>query len=90
MLQQLKKTKMMKRIKIRFIHRNNKDFLIQKKTWLGWANIGYSVGTCSGDSIWYLYCKNTKEELLEEVLEHHYKIDRRFVKIIEYPKIKHY
>jgi Holliday junction resolvasome RuvABC endonuclease subunit len=31
-----------------------------------------------------------KKELLEEVLEHHYKIDRRFVKIIEYPKIKHY
>ena len=77
----------MKKIKIRFIERGNpaKDYLIQKKTWLGWADIGYSIGTCSGDSIWYLYCKDTKE-----VLEHHYKIDRRFVNIVEYPSIKKY
>jgi hypothetical protein len=82
----------MKKIKIRFIERGNptKDYLIQKKTWLGWADIGYSIGTCSGDSIWYLYCKDTKEELLQEVLEHHYKIDRRFVNIVEYPSIKKY
>ena len=82
----------MKKIKIRFIERGNpaKDYLIQKKTWLGWKHIGYLQGTCTGDSIWYLYCKDTKEELLQEVLEHHYEIDRRFVTIIEYPTLKKY
>jgi hypothetical protein len=82
----------MKKIKIRFIERCNpaKDYLIQKKTWLGWKHICYSQGTCTGDSIRYMYCKDTKEELLQEVLEHHYEIDKRFVTIIEYPMLKRY
>ena len=80
----------MKTIKIRFINRNNKDFLIQKKTWFGWKYIGYWQMASSGDSIWYLYCKETKEELLNQVLENYYKTDKRFVKIIEYPELKMY
>jgi len=79
----------MKTIKIRFINRGE-DYLIQKKTWLGWKYIGYYQMACTGDSIWYLYCKDTKEELLLKVLEHHYKTDKRFVKVVEYPEIKHY
>ena len=79
----------MKTIKIRFINRG-KDYLIQKKTWLGWKYIGYYQMACTGDSIWYLYCKDTKEELLHSVLETHYKTDKRFIKVIEYPELKMY
>jgi hypothetical protein len=79
----------MKTIKIRFINRGN-DYLIQKKTWLGWKYISYSQMAGFGDSVDFLYCKDTKEELLKEVLEDHYKMDKRFVKIIEYPELKHY
>ena len=82
----------MKKIKIRFIERGNpaKDYLIQKKTWLGWKHIGYWRMACSGDSVWYLYCKDTKDELLKEVLECHYSMDKRFVEVIEYPMLKKY
>lgn len=41
-------------------------------------------------STYNLYCQKTKSELLEEVLEKHYKRDKRFVQVIEYPKIKMY
>lgn len=76
-------------ITIRFINRS-KDYLIQKKTWLGWKYISYSQMAGFGDSVDILYCENTKEELLFKVLEVHYKIDKRFVKVIEHPEIKHY
>ena len=79
----------MKTIKIRFINRG-KDYLIQKKTWLGWKYISYSQMAGYGDSVDILYCKDAKEELLHEVLEHYYKVDKRFVKVIEYPELKHY
>lgn len=79
----------MKTIKIRFINRG-KDYLIQKKTWLGWKYIGYHQSAGFGDSIYVLYCKDTKEELLKEVLEYYYQRDKRFVNIIEYPELKHY
>lgn len=80
----------MKTIKIRFIYRNNKDYLIQKKTWLGWKYFTYPQCGGFGDCFDVLYCKDTKEELLHWVLETHYKMDKRFVKVIEYPEIKHY
>jgi hypothetical protein len=79
----------MKTITIRFVHRLKvHDYLIQKYTIFGWKYIKYSTGF--GDSVDILYCKNTKEELLKEVLDDHYKTDKRFVNIIEYPEIKHY
>lgn len=82
----------METIKIRYIKSGKipYDYYIQKKTIFGWRDIGYHIGTCTGDSIWYPYTSNSKEELLKEVLEYHYGIDRRFTKIIEYPEIKHY
>jgi len=82
----------MKTIKIRFIKRGKilSDYLIQKKTWLGWKHIGYWQGTCTGDSIWYLYRNDNTEELLKEVLEYYYLTDKKFVKVIEYPMIKEY
>jgi hypothetical protein len=41
-------------------------------------------------SVTYKYSAVTKEELLEKVLEEYYKVDKRFVEIIEYPTIKIY
>ncbi len=82
-----------KTIKIRYIKSGKipYDYCMQKKTIFGtWRDIGYHIGACTGDSIWYPYTNSSKEELLKEVLEHHYGIDRRFTSIIEYPEIKHY
>lgn len=79
----------MKKIKIRFIKRRG-DYLIQKRTFFGrWKYIGYTINTGYGSG-YNLYCQKTKSELLEEVLEKHYKMDKRFVQVIEYPKIKMY
>ena len=77
-------------IKIRFVERpNSKDFLIQRKSFMGWKYIGYTIDMGYGAAT-YLYCKDTKESLLEEVLEKYYEVDKRFVEIIEYPGIKIY
>jgi hypothetical protein len=81
----------MKTITIRFVHRvKTHDHLIQKYTFFGWKYIKYSQSGGYGDSIDILYCKDTKEELLKEVLEYHYKADKRFVYVHEYPELKHY
>lgn len=82
----------MKKIKIRFIERGNltKDYLIQRKTWRGWKYITYDVMGGFGDVLTYMYCKDTKEELLTAVLEGYYETDKRFVTITEYPTIKKY
>ena len=79
------------RIKIRFVERpNTKDFLIQRRSsFMGWKYIDYTIDTGYGSST-YLCCKDTKESLLEEVLEKYYEVDKRFVEIIEYPGIKVY
>jgi hypothetical protein len=41
-------------------------------------------------SVSYPYGGETKELALKEVLESKFKVDRRFVEIIEYPTIKIY
>jgi CRISPR/Cas system CSM-associated protein Csm3 (group 7 of RAMP superfamily) len=76
------------RIKIRFVERKS-DYLIQKKSFMGWKYIGYTVDMGYG-SIRYLYCQDSKEKLLDEVLEKYYEVDKRFVEITEYPAIKIY
>lgn len=75
----------MKTIKIRFVKRKE-DYLIQRKGWLGWKYIGYTINMGYG-SVYNLYCNKTKEELLSEVLEKYYEIDQRFTTIIEYPEL---
>lgn len=78
------------RIKIRFVKRkNDNDYLIQRRSFMGWKYIGYTADTGYG-SVRYLYCQNSKKELLEEVLEKYYKVDKRFVEITEYPTVKIY
>ena len=51
----------MKTIKIRFVKRKG-DYLIQRKGWLGWKYIGYTINMGYG-SVYNLYCNKTKEEL---------------------------
>ncbi len=78
----------MKTLKIRFVERDS-VFSIQQKTWFGWLDLRYVIDMGYG-SISYLYSGKTKEEALHEVLEKRFKLDKRFVEIIEYPGLKIY
>lgn len=78
----------MKTFKIRFVEFDGK-FSIQQKTVFGWMELRYVVDMGYG-SVSYLYSAKTKEEVLAEVLEKRFKIDKRFAKIIEYPGLKIY
>jgi hypothetical protein len=79
----------MKKIVIRFIEHKD-SFRIQRKTWYGrWKYVTYIVDLGYG-SIEYSYSGKTKEEVLNEVLENYYKVDRRFVVVTEYSTIKIY
>ena len=62
---------------------------MERKVIFGWKRLGYSVDMGYG-SIWQSYISNDKKELLNEVLEKHYMIDKRFVEVVEYPMIKVY
>lgn len=78
----------MKTFKIRFVEFDG-QFSIQQKTVFGWMELRYVVDMGYG-SVSYLYSAKTKEEVLAEVLEKRFKIDKRFAKIIEYPGLKIY
>lgn len=77
---------MMKTIKIRFFKEKN-NYFIQKKVFFGWKYITYTINLGYG-SITNRYVNSSKEELLNDVLENHYKMDKRFVKVIEHATIK--
>lgn len=79
----------MKTIKIRFIqHRENK-YSMQRKGFFGWKDITYTINMGYG-SVTYDYTAETKESLLDEVLEEYYQMDKRFVRVIEHSTIKIY
>ena len=78
----------MKTITIRFIKYKNK-YTIQRRGWFGWKDITYTINMGYG-SVIYDYSAEKKEELLNEVLEKHYKVDKRFVQIIEHSTVKIY
>lgn len=79
----------MKTIEIRFIKVNDEKFTIQRRGWFGWKDITYTINMGYG-SVSYDYSALTKKDLLEEVLEKYYKVDKRFVKVIEHPMLKKY
>lgn len=79
----------MKKIKIRFVKNNKGSYNIQRKGWFKWKYLGYSVDMGYGGFYAY-YTGETKETLLEEVLDSHYQVCRKHVEIIEYPTIKIY
>lgn len=79
----------MKTIKIRFIqHRENK-YSMQRKGLFGWRDITYTINMGYG-GVTYDYIEETKESLLDKVLEEYYKMDKRFVRVIEHSTIKIY
>lgn len=78
----------MKTIKIRFIKEKDK-YYIQRKGWFGWRDITYTIDMGYG-AVTYRYSGSKKEELLNEVLEEYYQVDKRFVRVIEHSSIKMY
>ena len=81
----------MKTITIRFI-KNSKykdNYTIQRRGWFGWKDITYTINMGYG-SVTYDYSAETKEGLLNQVLEEYYKVDKRFVQVIEHATIEIY
>lgn len=76
----------MRTITIRFVKYKNK-YTIQRRGWFGWKDITNTINMGYG-SVTYDYSAETKEDLLKEVLEKYYEIDKRFVQVIEHPTIK--
>jgi hypothetical protein len=83
----------MKKIKIRFVEvlsSNGTRYLIQNKNVFGrWQYMGYWVNMGYG-SAWNEYVDDSKEKLMDTVLEKAYQRPRSQVQIIEYPMIKIY
>ncbi len=79
----------MKPIIIRFIKHGNKKYTVQRRGWFGWKDITYTINMGYG-SVTYDYSAETKEDLLKSVLEEYYKVDKRFVQVIEHSTIKVY
>ena len=78
----------MRHIKIRFIQHADL-YTIQRKGWFGWKDIRYIIDMGYG-SVSYCYGSKDKQDLLDQVLEEYYKVDKRFVEIEEHPTIKIY
>jgi hypothetical protein len=80
----------MRTIKIRFVKNNKGSYNIQRKGLFGgWKYLGYSVDMGYGGYYAY-YSGEKKEQLLDEVLDKHYRVCKNHVEIIEYPTIKIY
>lgn len=79
----------MKTITIRFIKHKDKTYTIQRRGWFGWRDITYTINMGYG-SVTYGYSNESKEDLLKEVLEEYYKVDKRFVQLIEHSTVKIY
>jgi|JI9StandDraft_1071089.scaffolds.fasta_scaffold242901_2 hypothetical protein len=84
----------MKKIKIRFIERTNSDgkidYLIQRKKILGWSYFMFPQSGGAGDTFWYFYCKDDKNDLLKQVIDEVYKTTKSHVSVEEHPMIKLY
>jgi len=79
----------MKTIKIRFIQHGENKYSMQRKGFFRWRDITYTINMGYG-SVTYDYIEETKESLLDKVLEEYYQIDKRFVRVIEHSTIKIY
>ena len=79
----------MKTITIRFIKHKDKKYTIQRRGWFGWNDITYTINMGYG-SVTYGYSAETKEKLLNQVLEEYYEVDKRFVQVIEHATIEVY
>ena len=79
----------MKAITIRFVEIDNKFYMQRKNIFGCWTDIRYTINMGYG-SISERYYNSNKEDLLKEVLEDYYKVDKRFCAITEYPSLKQY
>jgi len=80
----------MKKIKLRFIHYLQKNnYSCQKKTFFGWRDVGYTINMGYG-SVFNIYVKETKDELIDEVLDKHFKRTRKHTLILEYPGLTYH
>lgn len=79
----------MKDISIRFVEIGTKFFIQRKNIFGCWVDIRYTINMGYG-SISECYCDSDKANLLKEVLEDYYKVDKRFCNITEYPSLKKY
>ena len=80
----------MKTIKLRFIYYLQADYYTcQKKTIFGWRDVGYTIdfGYGSGFNI---YTRETKDNLIDEVLDKHFKTCKNHARIIEYPQLTYH
>jgi hypothetical protein len=78
----------MKTIKIRFIKYTDR-YTMQRKTWLGWKDLTYTIDMGYGSVVNYYENKQT-DKLLDDILKKEYHTTREFVDVIEYPMIKVY
>lgn len=78
----------MKTIKIRFIQYDD-HYTMQRKTWLGWKDLTYTIDMGYGSVVNYYENKQT-DKLLDDILKKEYHTTREFVDVIEYPMIKVY
>jgi hypothetical protein len=80
----------MKTIKIRFIYYPNRNkYTIQRKTLFSWKDITYIIDFGYGSVIEF-YTESTKEGLLDVVLDNYYIVNKKHIKIVEYPELKCY
>ena len=75
------------KLKIRFV-KTNGVYFAQRKTWLGWKDITFSIGGVGRAS--YKYTDKKKEDLLDKILDKKYKRCKRHVTVYEYPSLKIY
>lgn len=76
------------KLKIRFV-KTNEVYFAQRKTWLGWKDITYTVDMGYG-SVVYQYTNKNKKDLLTEILDKKYRKSKRHVSIYEYGGLKIY
>lgn len=76
------------KLKIRFV-KSNGVYFAQRKTWLGWRDITYTVDMGYG-SVVYQYTNKNKKDLLNEILDKRYNKCKRHVVVYEYAGLKIY
>ena len=79
----------MKTIKIRYVEHKKGFFAIQRKTFFGWKYLTFEVFGYGG-SVIYRYSEDSKEKLINKILDRYYKICKKYVTIIEYPSLRIY
>jgi hypothetical protein len=76
------------KLKIRFV-KTNGVYFAQRKTWLGWRDITYTIDMGYGSAV-FQYTNKSKKKLLNDILDKKYKKCKRHVAVYEYGGLKIY